>query len=147
MDQQVKDALVEALKKAHDQLQERPNQYVVAYFRKDNDKLIGYHASTFCQLTDNLLNGKRYAGENPYGQLETIAQNVKYTLDTEKHMGLFASAHNAVKEQFGGLKSNELYMDAVYLDEDAPKQSFKYEILENVAANTSTVQRTENDQK
>lgn len=119
------------LKEAFDKMQERPNQYVVAYYRVSDDSLIGYHSSTFCQVTDDLLRGKRYSGENPYPQLETIAKNLKWTLDTDHKEGeLFASVNKSIQENdFGGLKSHEVYMDAIYLADGTPKQSFKYTII------------------
>ncbi len=129
MDENLKNELASALQKVFDERQERPNQYVVAYYKLSDDSLIGYHASTFCQLTDDILKAKRYSGENPYPQLETISKNLKYTLDTEKHEGMFASINNAIKEDFGGLKSSDLYMDAISLVEGTPKQNLKVKIL------------------
>jgi len=120
----------EGLKKAFEENQNRPNQYVVAYFRKSDDTLIGYHASTFCQVTNELLSGKRYSGENPYGQLAIIAKNIKHTLDNE-HKGMFAEISNNIRDNdFGGLKSDEIYLDAIYLADGSPKQDFRYHIID-----------------
>lgn len=123
--------LGEILKGVHDELQSRPNQYVVGYFKQSDNTLIGYHASTFCQITQDILNGKRYAGENPYSQLEIIAKNLKYTLDTEKFEGMFKEVNEGIQKDFGGLKSTEVYLDAIYLAEGTPKQDCKYVIVEN----------------
>ena len=38
--------------------QNDPYQYVVEYRLVNNDKLLGYHGSTFCQLTEDRLSGK-----------------------------------------------------------------------------------------
>lgn len=123
--------LGEAMKEAFDKSQERPNQYVVAYFKKSDDSLIGYHLSTFCQTTDDILEGKRYAGEGPYPQLAIIAKNIAHTLDNE-HTGMFANISNHIKEvNFAGLKSTDIYLDAIYLSDGMPKQDFRYQIIDN----------------
>lgn len=129
--------LSDVLKQVHDDLQKRPNQYVVGYFRQSDNSLVGYHASTFCQITQDILNGKRYAGENPYPQLEIIAKNIKYTLDTEKFEGMFAEVNKSIQEGFGGLKSKDIYLDAIYLAEGTPKQDFRYVIVDNTKEDES----------
>ncbi len=130
MDQKVIDGLTEYLKKAWEELQDRPDQYVVAYFKVADESLIGYHASTFCQVTDDILKGKRYAGEDPYPQLTTISKNIKDVLNEEKHTGVFAEILGDIKNtHFYGLKPEDIYMDAVYLSEGTPKQSFRYQIV------------------
>lgn len=133
----IKDEIMEVLKQVHEDLQSRPNQYVVAYFKQSDNTLIGYHASTFCQITQDILKGKRYAGENPYKQLETIAKNLKYTLDTEKFEGMFKEVNESIQKDFGGLKSSEVYLDAIYLAEGTPKQDFRYVIVDNTKEDES----------
>ena len=120
--------LTEVLSKVWDKAQERPDQYVVAYYRVDNEELIGYHASTFCQLTDDILYAKRYAGDKPYEQLAVIAKNVKYVLDGE-NKGMFSSLVSHVRKQFEGLKSGDIYMDVIYLEEGTPKQPCRWRII------------------
>lgn len=69
-------------------------------------------------------------GEDPYSQLQIIAKNVAYTLDKE-HTGIFSEINNSIKNNdFGGLKSDEIYMDAIYLAEGTPKQNFSYQIID-----------------
>lgn len=124
-------ALGEALKEVFNKNQDRPDQYVVAYYRVSDDSLIGYHASTFCQVTKDILNGKRYSGENPYSQLQTISKNLKYTLSEKSSDGFFGSIHKKIRnEDFEGLSAEEVYMDAIYLAEGTPKQSFKMLIID-----------------
>jgi len=126
-------ALAEGLKKIWDDQQNRPNQYVVAYKRVDNDELIGYHLSTFCQITPDILRGKRYSGENPYSQLETIANNVKNTLECplEPELDGFASIkQNIKKEHFADYNVGDVYLDAVYLTEGIPPQSCRLNIID-----------------
>lgn len=126
----------QALKQVFDELQNRPDQYVVGYYKQSDDSLIGYHASTFCQLTDDILQAKRYSGENPYPQLKTISENVKSILDKDNSENIFYAALEQAKEGFQGLKSKDIYVDATYLAEDSPKQSFRYKIIDNQDSNS-----------
>lgn len=118
---EVLDALAGALKKVFEESQNRPDQYVVAYKRQDNDEIIGYHADTFCTVTKELLQGKRYAGEDPYPQLAVIAKNLKYAMGRP----------NYIEEYMPGLTAEQVYIDAIYLAEGTPKQSFHYKIINN----------------
>ncbi len=129
MENEILDLLGEALKKNFEENQKKPNQYVVAYYKQSDDSLIGYHASTFCQVTQDILDAKRYSGDNPYSQLETIAKNVKYTLK-ESHEGMFAEINSKIRdEDFKGMKCDEIYMDAVYLADGTPTQEFRMNII------------------
>lgn len=100
--------------------------YVVSYKMKSDDSLIGYHLSTFCQLTDDKYKAKRYDGDNPYGQLQTIHNNIKNVLSTkEDDTGFFGKVRWAIKQDyFRGLTIDDIYIDAVFLDDDAPKQKY-----------------------
>lgn len=121
--------ITEVMQKAHDERQNSPHQFVVAYFRVKDDTLIGYHLSTFCQTTQDILEAKRYANEDPYPQLKIISKNLHYTL-SHTHIGEFAELHNVIKENdFHNLKPEEVYMDAIYLAEGTPKQNFKYTVI------------------
>ena len=129
MEDELKKKLGDMLGETFDKLQDRPNQFVVTYYKVSDDSLIGYHASTFCQVTKDIMKGKRYSAEDPYPQLTTISENLKYTLDKE-HEGMFSSINKSIQENdFGGLKSSEVWMDAIYLAEGMPKQSFRYTII------------------
>lgn len=125
----IHEKLGELIQKVKEELAERPNQYVVAYYRKDNDELIGYHASTFCQITDDIFQAKRYAGEDPYGQLGLICGNLRSILERPSEEQLIPSLAEQVKEQFNGLSSTEIWMDAIYLAEGMEKQTFKHTII------------------
>ena len=92
MENEILDLLGEALKKNFEENQKKPNQYVVAYYKQSDDSLIGYHASTFCQVTQDILDAKRYSGDNPYSQLETIAKNVTKRLLSPPRASLLRSA-------------------------------------------------------
>lgn len=131
--EKVLDAFVGALKKQFEENQERPHQYVVQYLRVADDSLIGYHASSFCQVTDDVFSGKRYSGENPYSQLATIFKNLKSVLETtEDDTDLFGPIRFKIKEAyFKDLTIDDVYIEAEYLDEDAPKQTFKFTKLDN----------------
>ena len=132
MDNKVVDALVEGLQKLHEKNQKRPDQYVVAYKRKSDDSVIGYHLSTFCQITDDILRGKRYSGTNPDKQLAIIWKNfcsmlAKTEEDTKKEglAGMFSTLSYKTKEsQWQGINVDDVYIDAVYLAEGTEQQPF-----------------------
>lgn len=125
--------LMEKMKENFEKNQSAPNQYVVAYYRKKDDSLLGYHLDTFCNVGSDILKAKRYNGENPYPQLAIIAKNVDFTLSGKgDDDDIFGSLTKNIREKsFEGLKSDEVYMDAIYLAEDTPKQSFRYTIINN----------------
>jgi hypothetical protein len=133
MDKKIEESIKNALQSAWDERQSRPDQYVVGYYRKDNDELIGYHASTFCQITKDILKAKRYSGEDPYThQLPVIAKNIKSTLDKEvSEEEIFGPIFKQVKESFGDLKSSDIYLDVTYLCEGTEKQDMKFHIISN----------------
>jgi hypothetical protein len=120
--------LMEAMGKNFEENQQKPFQYVVAYKRIADDSVIGYHASTFCNTTKDLEKGKRYNGENPYKQLQTIDENFKHMMNVkEKTDSLFAPIHlETQKNCYAGLTYEQVYLEAVYLDEDTPPQRFVY---------------------
>jgi hypothetical protein len=120
MEKEVVDAIGEALKKSFEERQKRPDQYVVAY-KKKNEELIGYHADTFCNVTKNIFNGKRYAGSDPYSQLEVIWNNLKYAMSKETY----------VEKYMPGLTIDDVYIDAVYLAEGMEPQRFNLKIMNN----------------
>ena len=128
----VVDALVGVLKEVFDKGQEEPDQYVVEYSRISDGTILGYHASSFCQLTDDRLSGKRYSGDNPYDQLAIIYKNIKNVLNTtEKDTDMFAPLRFKVKEAyFKGLTIEDIFIQADYLDEDTPKQTFVFKKVE-----------------
>lgn len=117
--------LTDAMGQAFDDRQEKSNQYVVAIFNKHTDELLGYHLSTSCQRTDDKLQAKRYNGDNPYNQLKTISENLRNKFVNYPQTGIFSSISNEIRESYGELNHDDLYLDAVYLEEDAPKLSFK----------------------
>lgn len=122
--------VTDAIKKMLDERQDRPDQYIVAYFRTSDDSLIGYHLSTFCQTTGDILKAKRYSGDNPYSQLAIIAKNLRYTLKKD-HEGMFAKIHEQIRDiDFAGLDPGDIYMDAIYLAEGTPKQNFTVKVIE-----------------
>lgn len=111
--------------------QDRPDQYVVVYKRKSDDSIIGYHLNTFNQITDDILKAKRYAGENPYPQLQVIADNLQRALSGELEQDILGALYKTVRiEHFKNMPASYIYVDAVYLAEGTPKQSFKIEIFE-----------------
>jgi hypothetical protein len=118
---EVLDALAGALKKAFDERQEKPDQYVVAYKNQKTDETLGYHADTFCTMTKEILEGKRYNGEDPYPQLAIIAKNLRYAMQRPQY----------VEQYMPGLTADDVYIDAIYLAEGTPKQNFHFKIVSN----------------
>ncbi len=121
-------ALMDAMGKAFDEDQLKPFQYVVAYKRVADESLIGYHASTFCNTTQDIERGKRYNGENPYRQLQIIDGNFKFTMSIKEGSdSLFAPIHlQTQKNCYAGLTYEQVYLEAVYLDADTPPQRFVF---------------------
>lgn len=127
------DAITGALKQVFEDAQNEPDQYVVAYRKTSDDSLLGYHQSTFCVLTQDRLKAKRYHGDNPYSQLQIISTNVKNVIETTEEESLydiFSPIKRDVKEKFfKGLTVEDFYLEADYLDDDTPKQSFTFKQL------------------
>ena len=120
-------ALMDVMGKVFDEDQQKPFQYVVAYKRVADESVIGYHASTFCNHTQDPERAKRYNGENPYGQLQTIDENFKHMMSVKEATdSLFAGVHLLTQKTYGGLTYEEVYLEAVYLDENTPPQRFVF---------------------
>ena len=103
------------------------DQYVVGYYRVKDDKLLGYHLSTSCQITEEILDGKRYSDDNPYPQLEIISKNLKYILECTKEEPGFMGFGNIIREEyFEGYKHGGIYLQAIYLADGTPKKPVMY---------------------
>lgn len=113
-------------------MQLRPDQFVVGYFRTKDDSLIGYHMSTWCNYTEDILEAKRYSAENPYPQLATISKNLKHVLVGEiKEEDFFGEIVKRVREaQWTGVQPDDVYLDAIYLAEGTPPQEFRMTIID-----------------
>lgn len=133
MEDKLTEKLVDMLEKVFDEKQNKPNQYIVAYYRMKDDTLLGYHLSTFCQLTQDILKAKRYNGENPTSQLQIIRKNLDYTLDiTEEsaEKALMGGINLNIKNKyFEELEKSDVYIDAIPLEEGTPKQKFGFKII------------------
>lgn len=123
--------LQEALQKVFEENQSRPDQYVVGYFKMKDDSLIGYHADTFNNITPELYQGKRYSGLDNASQLTIIWNNFKSLMNYDKKDGIFHGIIMRAKIPFEGLKIEDVYIDAIYLDSDAPKQKMRFQIIQN----------------
>lgn len=127
----VKEMLIDAMKKAFEEKQSRPFQYVVAYYLTKDDTFLGYHSDSFCNLTQEQLSGKRYSGDNPYEQLAIIRKNLDYTLDMTAEKAentIFGALNLSTKARyFDGLAKEDVYIMAEYLDDDIPPQKFVYQ--------------------
>jgi len=119
--------IAKALDTALNEKNDRPNQFIVQYKKVLDNSLIGYHASSFCQLTEDPHHAKRYSGENAYGQLETISKNLKSLLETEeKNDGIFSKIALEIKnEYFKNLFFEDIYLEAVYINDSYPRQTYK----------------------
>lgn len=132
MNKQVLNKITDIIEKTKKEESKKPFQYVVGYYRVDNEKLIGYHLSTFCQITQEIFEAKRYNGENPTEQLKVIANNIKSILNNEYPDSILKEINESTRNAFDNLKAEEVYIDAIYITEDFPKQNFKYQIVSNV---------------
>jgi hypothetical protein len=120
-------ALVETLEKR----QGRANQYVVAYKKKSNDQLIGYHTDSFCSLTSDILKAKRYAGDTPDGQLKTIWGNFESMINSsEENPGFLGIPYIVKKAYWLEVDKEDVYIDAVYMADGVPAQSFQAIIID-----------------
>jgi hypothetical protein len=125
------DKIISSKQEHFDKEQQKPFQYVVGYYKVEDDSLIGYHADSFCSLTDNKLGGKRYNGEDPYTQLTVVRKNLDYILDRQNfeekgNIGyIFTTITKSIKEKYyQDYKKEDIYINAEYLDENIPPQKF-----------------------
>lgn len=125
---QVVDVITKTLEETFNQNQKRDNQYVVEYRKVSDDSLLGYHLSTFCQVGQERLNGKRYSGDNPYKQLQTIHTNLTHVLEVgDNSDGLFDGLKRDIRDNhFKGLKPEDVYLNADYLEEGIVPQKFVF---------------------
>lgn len=126
------EGFMNVLKKNFEERQSDPDPYVVAYY-DENEQLMGYHASTACNLTQDKNRAKRYHGDNPYPQLAIIRKNLDYTLRAEDPEGtkglerLFkVMAWTTKQAHFVGKTPEQIFIQAEWLDDNAPKQIFRY---------------------
>ncbi len=97
-------------------------KFVVKYMV--NNQFIGYHLSTFCQLTSNKNHAKIYSCDPPDKQLKIISKNLKFVLNSavEKNpeislgglLTLLGGMSNS--KYFKGLKFEDIILDYEYLD-------------------------------
>lgn len=121
-------ALKETMQKVFNESQDKPFQYAVAYKRVSDDTVIGYHASTWCNLVDDRLQAKRYNGDNSFEQLAIIHRNITSVLAvTDENIYMFDGVKRQVKTKFfEGIKIEDIYLEADYLEDDVPKQTFVF---------------------
>lgn len=132
LDPNLLNELGKAINKVLDEKQTLPHQYVVAIKVKETEELIGYHLSTFNQLTEHKLQAKRYSGKDNKKQLEIIANNLKSVLEITEEKAkekMFGEVMLDTKKQYKGYKFEDLCLEAEYLDEDIPKQNHRIHIL------------------
>jgi hypothetical protein len=122
---QIAETLGDLIVKAKENSQSPVDQFVVAYYRVKDDSLVGYHADTFCQTVQDILEAKRYNGENPYPQLETISENFKFMLTCKD--AFFQETMERIRSRyFNNGQPEDFYMDAVYLSEDVAPHRFEF---------------------
>lgn len=131
MNNEIKEKIIGALQKVWDERQSLPNQFVVVYKKMADDEVIGYHMSTMCNISKDILEAKRYSSEDPYPQLKIIAENIKHTLNDTDESGMFYILNKHIQEEeFEGLKPEDIYIDAIYLADGTPTQEFRYAIID-----------------
>lgn len=134
MDKELKNELMKEIHRIFEEKQKLPHQFIVAYYRKKDDSLLGYHMSTWCNYTNDPLEAKRYANENPYPQLKIISDNIKHllTADFSKLEGNpFAELSRKIREnQYEGIGFDDIYIDAIYLAEGTPPQECNIALID-----------------
>ncbi len=129
--------IMEAAFKTLEERQKLPDQYIVVYRKKEGDEVLGFHASTGCQLVSDPLKAKRYQGKEPDKQLAVIWKNVCSMLKTTEEdskveglAGFFKKISYSVKtEYFSGITEDDIYIDAVYLCDGTEPQKFSAVII------------------
>lgn len=125
--------ILKILKESWKEIQQRPDQYVVVIKHKKDDNIIGYHLSTMCQVTKDILQAKRYSGLNPYKQIEVIANNIKNCIFKEEKEGIFSELFKSIKKEFyKDINVEDIYLDAIYLNPNIEPQNFRYQIIDNI---------------
>lgn len=107
------------------------NQYVVGYYRTDDDTLIGYHLSSLCQYTKDILEAKRYSGSDPYKQLTVISENLLSVLtSTIDSDGLASILYTIKLDYYEDLTIEDIYLKPIELSDGTPEQPLEYKLLE-----------------
>lgn len=125
------DVFVSRLKEAlENQSANTKRPYVIKYLVKG--ELHGYHASTFCQLTQDPYSAKRYdakSQESVNSQREIITNNLFGTLrQAEKGFGNSLAdilRKPAYKQYWEGVSPDDVFVDIEFLDSNASPQNFE----------------------
>lgn len=90
-------------------------RFIVEYWVRG--ELWGYHASTFCQITDDPLAAKRYSG-NPVKQMGIIEDNLRGILASGSDCeGLGCIAYKVKMADWPNVDIGEVSLDYHYLGE------------------------------
>ena len=110
---------------------DRAEEYTVAIKRVSDDSLIGYHLSTLCQITEEMLWGKRYdAAGDVAGQLKIIQKNYDHLVTMTDFSGLFGEHFQKMQqEHFEGIGLGEFYLEPVFLAEGTDKQKMTAKVI------------------
>ncbi len=131
MDKNILESLAQAYQDIKNENQNRPNSYVVVYKRQDNDEIIGYHASTFCQTTKDIFSAKRYSGDKYEEQLSIIWNNFTSLMTKKTDLDMFEKLKNSIREEcFPDLKLEQVYIDALYLVDGTPAEEIQVTVAE-----------------
>lgn len=83
--------------------------YVFKYVKKSDNSVLGFHQSTYCQLSETPVNAKKYNCENPEEQLKTIQNNFKHVVTrTEENKGFLGLAFRVKEEHFQNLSYEDV---------------------------------------
>lgn len=109
----------------------REQEYVVAIKRTEDEGLIGYHLSTACEITDDILRAKRYdAAGDLAEQLQIIQDNYDTLIEDTDYTGIFGKHNQFIQENyFDGLGKGDFYLEPVYLEEGTDKQEMKAKVI------------------
>jgi len=89
-----------------------------------------YQINSLLDITDDILNAKRYSSDNPYPQLEVIFKNLKSLFERYPSNGIFSEITNAAKEAFGDITLDNIYIDATYLEDGIQPQQCRLSLID-----------------
>ncbi len=101
--------------------------YIVKYHLKDGT-FLGYHRSTFCQLTDNRDLVKRYYNNVPVKQITEIEKNLKKVMKAEEGDGSIfgALAIGPKEDHWKDILYDDVTISYEYFDGSERKQSYVF---------------------
>lgn len=116
---QLSETIIEVLTDKSNKIE---SPFVLKYIH--NGSLYGYHASTFCQVTTDILKAKRYYGDVKK-QIKTVKTNLTSILNVPLRSS--DSLQNSITSKlyegyWKGIKLEDVFIDFEYLPTDTEPQ-------------------------